>query len=504
MKLELTLLSLICLLFLFTRLYRIDSIPSSVYWDEASIGYNAYSIITTGADEWGKKFPVNFRAFGEFKLPVYIYSVALFEKFFNLTLAVRLPAVFFSLVSVFMAIGITFGLTKNKLISLLSGLLLVISPWFLIFSRVGYEANAGLAFFLIGIYLLSLDRKWFITIAGFSFILSIYSYNSFRVLVPIVTVYLGYLLRGKPRLYLLTFVALLTIGYLPIIHSYLTDSGSARFNTVSILNETQSKVELIKIFLANYFSHFSPNFLFFRGDSQTRMQIQGWGEVSIAMMPLLILGVIYIFIKKKKWLYFLLFWALISPLPAAITKESPHSLRSIALMPVLSIISALGCLFLFEKLNKISRYLVSGLVLVIVVNFILYFNTFLNFYNQLYSSDWQYSYSQVFTKYADQFNNYDHVIISDQYTQPYIFGLFYLKYPPEKFLNQKQLNRVNNWGFSTVSSFNKFSFGFKPNDLPAGNLLIFAGNQDKLSQNPIGIIRDLDNKPSLYIYEIKK
>ena len=71
-------LGLIIALFLFTRLYKITQTPPSLYWDETSIGYNAYSITQGLKDEWGKMLPVNFRAFGEFKLPVYIYTTAIF------------------------------------------------------------------------------------------------------------------------------------------------------------------------------------------------------------------------------------------------------------------------------------------------------------------------------------------------------------------------------------------------------------------------------------------
>src|SRR3989338_10517008 len=92
------LLVLICLFFLITRLYKINEIPVSVYWDEASIGYNAYSIAQDGKDEWGEFLPLHFRAFGEFKLPVYIYTTAASVKLFGLNaFAVRLPSVIFSL-----------------------------------------------------------------------------------------------------------------------------------------------------------------------------------------------------------------------------------------------------------------------------------------------------------------------------------------------------------------------------------------------------------------------
>src|SRR3989344_1547607 len=91
-------LILICIIFLFTRLYKISEIPVSVYWDEASIGYNAFSIAKDGKDEWGEFFPLHFRAFGEFKLPVYIYTSAIFVKLFGLNeLSVRISAdLFFS------------------------------------------------------------------------------------------------------------------------------------------------------------------------------------------------------------------------------------------------------------------------------------------------------------------------------------------------------------------------------------------------------------------------
>ena len=152
-------LILICLLFLITRLYKIDSIPSSVYWDEASIGYNAYSVLTTGKDEWRETLPLHFRAFGEFKLPIYIYSVAITESVFGLTsFAVRLPAVIFGLLSLIGLYLVVLKLTSQKLLSLLSSFLFSITPWFFIFSRTGYEATAGLAF-LPGQFISYLDQK---------------------------------------------------------------------------------------------------------------------------------------------------------------------------------------------------------------------------------------------------------------------------------------------------------------------------------------------------------
>src|SRR3989344_4388137 len=132
------LLTLICILFLFTRLYKISEIPASVYWDEASIGYNAYSILKTGKDEWGDFFPLHFRAFGEFKLPVFIYSTLLFIKIFGLNeFSIRFTSVLFSLGAVILTYLIAKKIYNNLAVALFASLFVSISPWFFVFSRTG-------------------------------------------------------------------------------------------------------------------------------------------------------------------------------------------------------------------------------------------------------------------------------------------------------------------------------------------------------------------------------
>ncbi len=49
------LLILILLVAAILRLYKLGVVPGSMNADEAAIGYNAYSILKTGKDEYGKK-----------------------------------------------------------------------------------------------------------------------------------------------------------------------------------------------------------------------------------------------------------------------------------------------------------------------------------------------------------------------------------------------------------------------------------------------------------------
>lgn len=438
-------LILICLMFLGTRLFRIAEIPSSAYWDEASIGYNAYSVLITGKDEWGETLPLHFRAFGEFKLPVYIYSVVLSESLFGLTpFAVRFPSVIFGLLSVVGLYLVVMKITKTKSIALLSAFLFSITPWFFIFSRTGYEAVAGLAFFIWAIYLIlqSQINKWLIVGSMILFILSIYSYNSFRILTPfILGPILFYFLIKKQFAIVIISTILLVGSVIPIYKLYKFDSGLSRFQTVS---DTKNIV-------INYFKNFSPNFLFINGDSNPRSQMPGNSEVYKLDALFLLLGLLFI-VKSKNIGYFaILGLLLIAPIPTALTRENPHALRSILMSPILSTVSAMG-IYYFSSLFKKNKNLIFVIIIgLYALSFEGYIYKFATVYNKLSQSSWQYEYKEIFEKQKVG-------CVSDKFAQPYIFALFYQKTDPNYFISTRVLNPVNDWGFSTVKSFGNYTF----------------------------------------------
>jgi 4-amino-4-deoxy-L-arabinose transferase-like glycosyltransferase len=436
-------LLLICLLFLITRLYKIDSIPSSVYWDEASIGYNAYSVLTTGKDEWGETLPLHFRAFGEFKLPVYIYSVLVTESVFGLsTLAVRLPAVLYGLLSILGLYFVVFKLTNQKLLSLFSSFLFSITPWFYVFSRTGHEAVAGLAFFIWAIYLIlySQRNKWLIVGSTILFILSIYSYNSFRILTPFILGPILFYFLTKKQFVVVTISIILLIGsIIPIYKLYKLDSGLGRFQTVG---DTKNIVN-------NYFKNFSYDFLIKTGDTNPRSQIPNIGQLYYVDVLFLVIGIIYILKNSKYWPILILIT--LAPIPAALTRENPHALRSILMSPILSVVSAMGIYFFSTLFKKGRAWILTGIILIYALSFENYFYKFGTEYNKLSSSAWQYEYKEIFEKQKEG-------CVSDKFAQPYIFALFYQKIDPNEFIKTRQLNPVSDWGFSTVKSFGNYTF----------------------------------------------
>ena len=93
------------------RLWRLGSNPLSLYWDEASLGYNAYSILKTARDEHGEFIPLTrFIAFGDYKPPGYIYATVPFIMFFGLNeFSIRSASAFAGVAMVL----VTYFLTKE-------------------------------------------------------------------------------------------------------------------------------------------------------------------------------------------------------------------------------------------------------------------------------------------------------------------------------------------------------------------------------------------------------
>lgn len=507
------LLFVIVLLFLITRLYKIDQVPYSLYWDEASIGFNAYSILKTGKDEWGETLPLHFKAYGEYKLPLYIYTVSLTQFLIGPSeLAVRLPSVFFGAGTIVVIYLLALRLFHQPIVALLSAFLLSISPWYFIFSRTGYEASAGLFFYLLGILLWLNSRKnLFYLFSIIAFIISLYSYNSFRILLlPTLIILFLYEIKNLNRekvTYLAFSIILLLVCSIPAIQ-FLSGGGSARLETVGIFDEQKKAIEIFKEFLRNYLAHLEPQFLLFQGDVNLRSQQQGFGQLYLIDSVFILLGVTGLLKARKIILLLPIFLLAFSLLPAAITKESPHALRSITATPFLSIISAYGIYFLYKNLGKLSSikntyFYSASVILIYLIFFSNYFYQFVSNFNNISYEHWQYAYKKIFEQYTPEFHNFDHVVISDRYNQPYIFALFYLKVDPEKFRREVDYNQSIRKATSVVRSFDKFVFtNVDFYNLPKGKNLIFSHPTDRMTEiNEREVILNPDGTISAYVYE---
>lgn len=152
-------LGLVCLLALGLRIHELGTIPNGFHVDEASIGFNARCILETGRDEHGVRFPLYFKAFGEYKNPVFIYAcVPVTALFGSDVFGVRLTSALFGAATV-VATGLLGAALLGRWGGVLAAFLLSLSPWHLQLSRIAFEAVSLPLFVTVAVWLLVMAER---------------------------------------------------------------------------------------------------------------------------------------------------------------------------------------------------------------------------------------------------------------------------------------------------------------------------------------------------------
>jgi len=127
--------------------------PVGFFVDEASIAYNAHTISQHGTDEYGYVFPLYFRAFGEYKSPVYIYALSVLFWFTGPSIfASRLLSAVAGLTAAMLLGLLGARLTNRRIIGFLVFISAALTPWIFEISRLVFEVSlfpALLALFLL-------------------------------------------------------------------------------------------------------------------------------------------------------------------------------------------------------------------------------------------------------------------------------------------------------------------------------------------------------------------
>lgn len=458
------------LLAVFLRFYQLGSNPPSLTWDEASIGYNAYSILQTGADEYGNKFPLSIRSFDDYKPPVYVYLTVPFIVLFGLNeFSVRLPAALVGIMAVLVVyffvkeILLNWDKNKRELIALLSAFFLAISPWHLQFSRAAFEGNVGMFFLILSLlfFFKALTNKYFYIFFALSFVCSIYSYHSFRLINPILLLALLFIFYQKLiRQKILVLISLLMVFVfsLPVYFSFIFPFGTgARLSMVSIFSEptlqmeSAKRVEIAKkehdivgeiinnrrfivlpVIFKGYFDHFDFDFLFLHGDGGVQHHAYNMGMLYLWDFPFILIGVIFLIKKTDRRIMLLFLLFLLAAIPSAITTGTPHPVRAIAMIPAFQIFSSVGFIFslLFFQRYKFRMVANSIVIVLLALNIAYYLKSYYIDTPIKYGYFWQYGYKEALSFAKDNEREFNNIIMTYEYDQPYIYYLFYNKIDP--------------------------------------------------------------------------
>ena len=454
---------LIIIVFLagFLRFYHITTVPPALNSDEVAIGYNAYSILKTGRDEYNRPFPLTFRSFDDYKMPVYVYMVTGSMAFFGKSdFAVRFPSALFGTLTVLVTYFLIQELFRKKqpLLSLLGAGLLTISPWHLMFSRSGYEANVSVFFITLGVllFLRGLKNGWNIIASAVVFSFAIWTYHTARIFVPLMLLGLTFLYikeLWQKRVYVLVGVIIGGIVLFPLIKLTFSLEGQMRaIGVSSFANPDDLKVSIARVvfdsqhnlfgyslfhnrrfeyamtFIRGYFAHFDLNFLFL-DKSMERYRAPGMGLLLLFELPFLFIGLYQLFKSRSKESIFLFWWVIIAPIAAAFTLQLPHPVRTLVFLPVLQIITAVGlfqCIFWLKGNKNLVGVGILGIGFVVLILNVTYF--FHQYFVHMPIENAKYWYvgrKEMVEKLKQYEAIYDHIIISNKLDFPYIFFLYY-------------------------------------------------------------------------------
>ncbi|QZZ22091.1 hypothetical protein J5X98_06740 [Leptothermofonsia sichuanensis E412] len=357
---------------------HLADIPTGLFQDETSIGYNAALISQYGIDEHGIHYPTYFKTFDDYKNPIYIYAAALVFKAFGISeFTLRFTSVIFYLASLtFTLLLVSKIFRRNWIIEIYTLVSFGFLPILFVLSRVSFELISQLTWFSAAnlcIWMLfheeSRDKRshFKALLCGIIIGTSIYTYSTARVLSFLMLVSLWVIYFSRKNIKTLGLITLtFSISLIPYVLFTINHPGAIteRFRSISYLYYPISIFKKVTIFFANLATYWSPSFLTIHGDSNLRHST-GYGGIVFSMVLLLFLMGLanLIFCKKlnNQFSRFLIVNLLLAPIPASLTSEgTPHALRSLLFGYYMLLLSCYGVELLLEfKEQHIRRILIA-------------------------------------------------------------------------------------------------------------------------------------------------
>jgi len=503
-----SILAIFCLSF-YLRIYRLEKNVPSLYVDEVSGSYNS-----------------TIPSYTQYANPLdlsegLLSKISHFTWIFGLTpLGARSASAFYgSFICIVihlltLEISKTIQPAKKLSIALLSGIFAAVLPWSFMISRIGHSA-VPIAVLLVCLHLLILikSRKtihYLLSLIPLG--LSVLYYPSLVVIAPLATLLVFYLLTkelGKKQksIWYLTFIVVLSTLTIIGISRYqilnpktrgldlaiwrdvnvtadfnyyrgLSSQSKPSIFSFFINPDTANKVyfnyplSVVHVFVKNYLSFFSPDFLFLKGDNILRHSTGTVGEFFPYLIPFMLLGVLEFFKKanhKIKTIFIL--WILVSPIPAAITKDGgTYLLRVITLMPFLTYFCVLGLVTSFTIFKKTYLKIIYGFLISVLGLFAVYYFFFGYFhvYPAISAPSWEFGFKEI----SDfQINNPGKLLIVWEDKYPVWYFCFWQKQPGDV-CNQNKMNSselINDTRVDIPSSVLLFSLPKSQKDL---NLII--------------------------------
>lgn len=479
------------------RVLGISVIPSGLNQDEASIGYEAFSLLTTGLDRNANAFPVHFVSWGNGQNALYAYLSMPFISVFGLNaFSVRIVNALFSCLSL-VVFYLLFKLIFDKKKALTALSLLVICPWSIMSARWGLESNIFPTLFLFAVFFLlkgiHTSPKYF-PLSFLLFAFSLYAYGTSYLILPLFFLLtVPYLIHKKHisirysilSLSLFLIIALPIILFVIINHLDLNQIQLFNF-TIPKLGSNRTTV-IFNLFTTDFISVFAKNVLRFlnilvlQSDGNDYNAIPSFGTIYIISFPFFIIGLLNIFRERKfvkETHHFIFFsWLLVSFI-LGITSHININRINILFYPMLYFV-VLGLFDVYKMLkSEFTRHYQVFFICCYTTLFMLFAGYYIVIFREKIKEDFSYGLGDAI-QYAEKINTSGTInITKNTINMPYIYVCFYNQIDPDIFRKTVIYKDINN-GFREVQSFGRYTFG---NNLSPSNTIQIR-SKDEMNLN---------------------
>ncbi len=467
------------------RLIGFGVLPAGLNRDEAALGYNAFSLLQSGKDEWGASWPVVFRSFGDYKLAGYIYVLIPFIQLFgNTALAVRAPSLLAGIVLIPLAYALTKEIFQRKDIALVFAGIQAISPWAIHYSKIGFEANLALMLFVASVCLfVKRNATQYHHVLGLALLFfSLLTYNAPLVLIPCI--FFIILLMKKHMLSGGIFIVSVC-AFLLVFPATKGKTGITVFTDVGVVEQQHVEYQKAgnniiyktlahpivfypKIIILQYIKSYDPLFLVYKGGSNPWHQAPNSGHITLGIFILFLLGICsagFLFKKQSILLYVFL---LIAPLASAITVDAPQATRMLFFFFMMSAFASIG----FHTIWKYSKSIAMLAGIILLIESVYFQYNALQSFSSKPQTEWYSGMGEALQK-AELYRKNDETIgvVGDVHYM-YIYPAFYTPVSPDKFRNTIEYFPNDAIGLSQVKKVGHYAFASHKDNLNQTALII--------------------------------
>jgi hypothetical protein len=502
---QIVLLALVLLLGIGVRVAQFSHIPAGLNQDEAASAYESFSLAETGQDKWGNILPAYFPAWGSGQNVLLAYLSAPIIKVLGLSvLSARLVPLLLGILT----LPLLFGCLRpvGRFPALLGTLLLALMPWHFMLSRWALESNLVPFCMLLGCFSLSRAfitgrRRWIVPCL-LPFALSLYAYGTTAVVLPPMFALLLLLGFGRLRqqwgswllalgLFLLAatpFLLFFTENYIIARNLAWTD---ALFFSTPLLPATR----ISQVAGAHWTDIVGRNldFLINSFDDGTCYNLMpGYKPLLSFTLPFALLGAVvgsWKLIRRRGRVFY-------SPATIVLAIFGVWGLASLGLFCSVEL-----------NVNRFNHFYLPCLVLAVWV-ISLAINNFLPTVPRpalrLAVTGWLLlegglAVDHYFTEYRtgpikSEFNDglgeafaaveglwgMDQVRITNQMPLPYVYALFYLRYPPVQFQREAKVEVIG--GVYQVRRFGRYIFN--SDEIPGGSTYGYLSRKNEYGDLP--------------------